>query len=204
MKNIKNIIFDLGGIFIDIDFSKTDRRFAELGIPNFKDFFTQHTASPLFEDLETGKVTPEEFYEAFRKETNTELSDEQIKGAWNALLGTFPAERLQWLEEIKQRYNIYLFSNTNLIHYYAFQDIYRQCTGKSNFDDYFVRAWYSHDLGLRKPYPESFTRLMEIENLKAEETLFVDDTAKNVEGAKQAGLEAILLPPPKTVFDLEL
>lgn len=204
MDNIRNIIFDLGGIFIEIDFSKTEKAFADLGVHNFKDFFTQHTASPLFEDLETGKCTPTEFYEAFRKESGVQLTDEQIRHAWNALLGTFPVERLQWLEDIAKRYNIYLYSNTNIIHYDKFQQIYRECTGKENFDNYFIKAHYSHDLGLRKPYPESFTKLLAIENLKAEETLFIDDTPKNVEGAKQAGLHAILLAPPKTVFDLKL
>ena len=204
MQKIKNIIFDLGGIFIDIDFSKTQKAFENLGLANFKNFFSQHTASPLFEDLETGQISPESFYRRFRKETNTLLSNTEIKNAWNALLGTFPSERLAWLDEIKHRYKIYLFSNTNIIHLLAFQKIYRQCTGKKNFDDNFIAAHYSHELGMRKPYPESFTHLLKIENLIAAETLFIDDTAGNIEGAKAAGLQTILLLPPKTVIDLSL
>ncbi len=120
------------------------------------------------------------------------------------MLGTFSTERLQWLKEIRKRYRIYLYSNTNLIHYIAFQKIFREFTGEQNFDNYFIKAHYSHELGLRKPYPESYLKLLEIENLQAEETLFIDDTAKNIEGAKQAGLQAILLLPPKTVLDLDL
>lgn len=154
--------------------------------------------------METGKNTPEEFYEGFRRESGTELSDEQIRDAWNAMLGPFPAERLEWLQEIGTRYNIYLFSNTNKIHYAAFQQIFRESTGSENFDDYFIKAHYSHELGLRKPYPSSYTKLLEMEKLKPDETLFIDDTAKNIEGAKQAGLHTILLLPPKTVFDLDL
>ena len=204
MKKIKNIIFDLGGIFIEIDFKKSETAFAELGVPNFKSFFTQYTASPLFEDLETGKITPEEFYDLFRKQTSSTLTDEQIRDAWNALLGTFPLERLTWLEEIRSKYNIYLYSNTNLIHYRKFQEIYQQCTGKQSFDDYFIKAYYSHDLKLRKPYVESFKKLLELENLEASETLFVDDTNTNTEGAAAAGMQVALLLPPKTVFDLEV
>ena len=204
MQKIKNIIFDLGGIFIEIDFSKTEKAFAELGVLNFKDFFTQHTASPLFEDLETGACSPDQFYEAFRKESGVELTNEEIKNAWNELLGTFPVERLQWLEEIKNRYNIYLYSNTNIIHYEKFQEIFRENTGKENFDDYFIKAYYSHEIGLRKPYPESFTKLLKVIGIDPGETLFIDDTPKNVDGAKEAGLHAILLAPPKTVFDLDL
>jgi FMN phosphatase YigB (HAD superfamily) len=204
MKKIKNIIFDLGGVFIDIDFKATEKAFVSLGVTNFNDYYTQHTASTLFEDLETGKVSPEEFYERFRKETGIKLTDDQIKDAWNAMLGRFPAERLNWLEEIGFRYKIYLFSNTNIIHYHAFQKIYQECTGKSNFDDYFIKAHYSHDLGLRKPYREAFKKLLLIENLEPDETLFIDDSYKNIEGAKEAGLQTILLLPPKTVLDLDL
>lgn len=204
MQKIKNIIFDLGGIFIDIHFSKTENAFKNLGVVNWSQFYTQSTASALFENLETGKINPEEFYEGFRKESGVALTDEQIKNAWNAMLGTFPLERLQWLKGVKKRYNIYLYSNTNLIHYIAFQKIFKECTGEQNFDDYFITAHYSHDLGVRKPYPESFLQLLEIENLNPDETLFIDDTAKNIEGAKQAGLQTILLLPPKTVLDLDV
>lgn len=204
MKNFKNIIFDLGGIFIDIHLNRTEKAFTALGIDNWNQFFTQSTASDLFISLETGKITPGEFYDLFREETGRDLSNEQIQNAWNAMLGTFPVERLTWLDEIRRRYNIYLYSNTNLIHYYAFQQIYYECTGRRNFDDYFIKTHYSHELGLRKPDPVSFVKLLEIEKLEAEETLFIDDTAKNIEGAKQAGLQTILLLPPKTVLDLNL
>jgi FMN phosphatase YigB (HAD superfamily) len=204
MKKIKNIIFDLGGIFIDINFKATEKKFISLGVTNFNDYYTQHTASSLFEDLETGKISPLEFYSRFRLETGVDCTDEQIKEAWNAMLGKFPVERLSWLEEIGFKYAIYLYSNTNIIHYDAIQKIYHECTGKENFDAYFIKAHYSHDLGLRKPYPESFTKLLAIENLDAAETLFIDDTLKNIEGAQQAGLQTIWLQHPKTVLDLDL
>lgn len=204
MQKIKNIIFDLGGIFIEIHFSATEKAFYDLGVTNWSQFYTQSTASDLFEKLETGKIISEEFYEGFRKESRVSLTDRQIRNAWNAMLGSFPSERLEWLEKIGEKYNIYLFSNTNLIHYDAFQKIYRESTGKQNFDDYFTKAYYSHRLGVRKPYPESFTKLLQAENLNPAETLFVDDTEKNIEGAKLAGLQTILLLPPKTVCDLEL
>ncbi len=204
MQKIKNIIFDLGGIFIEIHFPKTENAFKSLGVANWSQFYTQSSASALFEKLETGKINPEEFYDGFRKESGVNLTDQQIRDAWNAMLGTFPPERLQWLQEVGRKYNIYLFSNTNRIHYIAFQKIFRESTGKQNFDDYFIKAHYSHELGLRKPYPSSYTKLLEIEKLKPDETLFIDDTAKNIEGAKEAGLQTILLLPPKTVFDLDL
>ncbi len=204
MKTLRNIIFDLGGIFIEINFLKTEQAFAALGVANWSDLYTQHTASTLFEDLETGKCSPDQFYDRFRQATGLSISNEQIRDAWNAMLGKFPPERVHWLRDIAKRYNVYLYSNTNLIHYEAFQQIFRDCTGLKNFDDHFIKAHYSHELGLRKPYPASFTHLLQLENLDAAETLFIDDTPKNIEGAKQAGLQTILLTPPMTVFDLDL
>lgn len=204
MQPIKNIIFDLGGIFLNIHYQLTRDAFINLGIKNFDELFTQHHANDLFEDLETGKVSEFEFYDLFRNEAKINLSNEQIKTAWNALLGDFPIERLAWLEKIKQLYNIYLFSNTNQIHYDAFMKIYEQTTGKKDFNSYFIKAYYSQEMGLRKPYPESFMYIINEQNLLPEETLFIDDTIKNIEGAKSVGLQTIHLLAPQTVLDLDL
>jgi glucose-1-phosphatase len=204
MKHIKNIIFDLGGIFINIDFSRTEEAFAALGIGNFSDFFTQHHASELFELLETGKISEQEFCNAFRAETQTNLSDEQIINAWNALLLDFPKERIYWLHEIRNKYKVYLFSNTNKIHYDAFMAGFTEQTGFEDFNSFFVKAYYSHEMGLRKPYPDSFQYILNEQNLTPHETLFIDDTFKNAEGAKAVGLHTIHLVHPKTVLDLEL
>ena len=204
MQKIKNIIFDLGGIFINIDFARTERAFTELGLSNFNVYFTQHHASNLFELLETGKVSPAEFCDAFRKETGMNISNEQIIHSWNELLLDFPLERIEWLGKIRNKYNIYLFSNTNQIHYDSFIESFTNQTGLKDFNSYFIKAYYSHELGLRKPYPESFQYILDEQNLVAEETLFIDDTLKNVEGAKAIGLQTIHLAPPQTVLDLPL
>ncbi|MBC7722438.1 MAG: HAD family phosphatase, partial [Pedobacter sp.] len=164
MQPIKNIIFDLGGIFLDIHYHLTKDAFINLGIKNFDDLFTQHHANDLFEDLETGKISENDFYDLFRKEANINLSNEQIKKAWNALLGSFPLEKLKWLKDIKQKYNIYLFSNTNQIHYDAFMKIYEAETGKNDFNQHFIKAYYSQNIGLRKPYPESFLYIINEQN----------------------------------------
>ena len=204
MQHIKNIIFDLGGIFINIDFARTEQAFVRHGIDNFHIYFTQHHASDLFELLETGNVSPEEFCEGFRKETNINLSNGEIINSWNALLLDFPIERIKWLEKISRKYNVFLFSNTNQIHYDSFIDSFTKQTGLKDFNSYFIKAYYSHEIGLRKPYPESFEYILNEQNLIAEETLFIDDTLKNIEGAKAVGLQTIHLVAPKTVLDLDL
>ena len=204
MQQIKNIIFDLGGIFLNIDYPKTEKAFINLGITNFPELYNQHYASDLFELLETGKITPAEFYKQFAALSPVPVSDIQIKEAWNAMLGTFPPERIDWLQQIKNRYNIYLFSNTNKIHHEAFTQTFAQLPGNNDFDSYFVKAWYSHTIGLRKPYAASFRHVLSLENLDATETLFIDDTYKNIEGAQEAGLQTIHLVAPRTLLDLSL
>ena len=200
----KNIIFDLGGVFMNLNFKLTEQAFIDLGITEFAQMFNQHHSNDLFEELETGKISAAAFYQKFREVTNTQLSDEQIKTAWNALLLDFPPERLQWLEKMRTQYKLYLFSNTNTIHYDAFMEILEKENGCTNFDSYFIKAYYSHNLGLRKPYVTSFQKILEEQNLLAEETLFIDDTAKNIEGAKKAGMQTVHLVAPQTVLDLEL
>ena len=204
MKAIKNIIFDLGGIFLTLNYQLTKDLFIKYGVPDFDEFFTQHHANDLFEDLERGNITPEQFYDAFRKETGTNLSNEEIQTAWNALLVSFPKERIDWLRGIKEKYNIYLFSNTNLIHYNAFMELYKRDLDGDDFNLHFIKPYYSHEMGLRKPYADSFLHIIEEQGLDPEETLFIDDTIKNIEGAKAVGLQTIHLVEPKTLLDLEL
>lgn len=204
MSSIKNILFDLGGVFLDINYQLTEKAFIDLGITDFDQRFNQQFSNTLFEDLETGKVDPEVFYHRFRKETETELSNEAIERAWNALLLDFPAERLEWLEEMGRKYPVYLYSNTNLIHYQCFMKNFEEKFEGKKFNDYFRKAYYSHELGLRKPYPSSYTRIMELENLNPTETLFIDDTLKNIKGAQEAGLQTIWLQPGMLLQELGL
>jgi putative hydrolase of the HAD superfamily len=204
MQQIKNIIFDLGGIFLEIDYQKTKDAFTNLGIQDFDALFTQHHANRLFEELETGKISELEFYKRFRHDGKVNFTNTEIKDAWNAMLGNFPLDRLEWLKAIKDKYTIFLFSNTNQIHYDAFMAIYESNTGKADFNSHFIKAYYSQYLGLRKPNAASFLAILEEQNLRAEETLFIDDTIKNIEAADALGIKTIHLVAPKTVLDLEL
>jgi putative hydrolase of the HAD superfamily len=204
MQNIKNIIFDLGGVILNIDFKQTELAFAKLGIGNFNQYYTLQALSPLFEQLETGLVTPEIFYNEFRELANTSISNKEIENAWNALLLNFPPERINWLKNISKKYKIYLLSNTNKIHYDAFMKLFHEQIGDGNFNNYFTKAYYSHEINLRKPAKECFEYVLKNENLKPAETLFIDDSEKNIEAAKVVGLNTIYLPPPHTVLELDL
>jgi glucose-1-phosphatase len=201
---IKNIIFDLGGVFIKIHYQKTSQAFKDLGIANFDDFFKQDFSNDLFEQLEIGAISPEAFYNKFRVLTNTNLTNNEIEIAWNAMLGNFWQDRLDWLEHISKAYNIYLFSNTNSIHYDAFMKQYHQENpSRKPLNDYFIKAYYSQNIGLRKPTIESYNYIINEQNLKASETLFIDDTLKNINGAMLAGLQTLHLTADKNLTEID-
>ena len=205
---VKNIIFDLGGVLINLDYQLTRKAFENLGVANFNDLYTQHHANPLFEQLEVGAIEPEAFYEALRVATGLTLTNSQIETAWNAMLLDFPVDRLEWLSQIKNKYNIYLFSNTNAIHYNSFINIYRKVAPQLgldiNFEHFFKKAYYSHTLGQRKPEVAAFEAVIQDAKLDPTQTLFVDDTLLNIEGAQKAGLQTIFLCGGVTVLELGL
>ena len=205
---VKNIIFDLGGVLLNLNYHLTRKAFEDLGVQDFDAFYTQHKANPLFENLEVGAIEPEAFYEALRATTGLNLTNTQLEFAWNAMLLDFPVERLAWLDQIKSKYNIYLFSNTNSIHYKAFTAIYAQTAPlvglNPNFNHFFKTAYYSHTLGQRKPVVAAFEAVLQDSGLDPAQTLFIDDTISNIEGAQKAGLQTLFLSGGLTVQDVGL
>ena len=153
MQNIKAIIFDFGGVILNIDYNKTYKAFTNLGVKNFDEMYSQKNANPLFHDLEEGKINAEEFYNAFKRSTQLKLSDQQIKTAWNAILLRYREEALQTLATIKNKYRLYLLSNTNSIHHKEFNKIFEDQIGSGSINDYFDKAYYSHEIKHRKPEP---------------------------------------------------
>jgi len=203
MTNIKNIIFDLGGVLLDIDTSKTNMAFEQLGINNFKNNYALHKMDSVFENLETGKISEAAFYDSMRTLGKTPLSDQQIRDAWNALLLDFRTESLAFLEQLSARHNLYLLSNTNSIHFTAFSQRFTAGAEKKNFNDYFTKAYYSHVIGLRKPDEEIYSFVLEDAGIKAGETLFIDDLAINIEGAKSVGIKTHHLLPNERIEKLQ-
>ncbi len=191
---IRNIIFDLGGIFIDIHYHKTRDAFIAAGITDFDNYFQQAYSNPLFAQLETGTILPQDFYDGLRLQTGLSMSNPTIEQAWNAMLGDFRPNSIAILPELRRQYRIYLLSNTNQIHWEAFTNSYTTTTNGLIFDDYFHHAHYSHQLGLRKPDVECYEAVLQQHQLVADETLFVDDTPKNLAGAVAAGLQILHLP----------
>ena len=200
---VRNIIFDLGGVILDLDFERMTHQFHKLGISEFEDYFTLKKQADFFEALELGLITPEEFCDRLRKEAKVDVENEAIEEAWNLILKDFSSERMDYLERISEKYNIFLFSNTNSIHAKCFEKRCLEQTGRT-LDSYFDQVFYSHDLHLRKPDEEAFAEVLGRSGLQAVETLFIDDNAANIAGAHKAGLQTIHLQKPQTLLELEI
>jgi FMN phosphatase YigB (HAD superfamily) len=188
MAIIKNIIFDLGGVLLNIDYNRTSLAFKKLGIENFDELFSQFKANDLFEKLETGVISEEDFYQSILEYAKIPLTINEIKTAWNAMLLDFRIDSLNFLETLIGKYNLFLLSNTNSIHHKAFKEILNKEVGKHTLDGYFIKSYYSHIMKMRKPYLETYRFVLNDSNLIAGETLFIDDSINNIEAAKEVGI----------------
>jgi putative hydrolase of the HAD superfamily len=204
MRDIKNIIFDLGGVLLNIDYNKTIAAFREMGVKDFEQMFTQFHANDLFTRLETGRVSNDEFYDALKTVIPIPVSNNEIDTAWNAMLLSYRSESLATLEELAQRYSLFILSNTNRIHLARFQQIFTRDTGKPLLDEYFGKCWYSHMIGLRKPGKEVYEFVLQDEGLVAAETIFIDDTIDNIETAKKLGIRTHLMLPHERIGNIGL
>jgi putative hydrolase of the HAD superfamily len=178
--------------------------FEKLGVKNFDNFYTKESANPIFESLETGHISNEDFYAALQSHCRQGSTFKEIQHAWNEILLDFRRESVTHLVYLKQKYNLYLLSNTNAIHHAEFSEAYKLENNGRKFDDNFIKAYYSHQIQKRKPYPETYLHVLNDAGVIAKETLFIDDSLANIEGAAQAGLQTKMLLPSERIEQLEL
>lgn len=201
INNIRHIIFDLGGVLLNIDYNRTEQAFIDLGIKNFPEMYSQLRQSTLFDDFEVGAISSAQFVAALKKASGLQLADDDIIAAWNAMLLDFPLRRLQLLQQLRNHYDLILLSNTNEIHETAFNDIIEKAHGIPHIGTFFDRTYLSHRIGMRKPDVVVFERIVEENELDKDHTLFIDDSPQHVEGAKKAGIQALWLQKGMTVED---
>jgi glucose-1-phosphatase len=197
LSQYKNIIFDFGGVILNIDYDLTPKAFTQLGINNFNELYSKATQTDLFDKLEKGLISPAAFRNEVKARIGKAVSDEQIDGAWNAMLLDLPAKRVDLLTRLGKQYNIFLLSNTNEIHYRAFFAAIQTKFNRNIFADCFRKAYFSHQVNMRKPDAEIFNLVLSENNLNPSETLFIDDSPQHIEGAKRCGLNTYWLDVKK-------
>ncbi|MDR1719292.1 MAG: HAD family phosphatase [Dysgonamonadaceae bacterium] len=191
MQKFKNIVFDLGGVIITLDHQEALRRFKEIGVERIEEFLDPYLQKGIFLDLEAGRLSKQAFYEALRNETGKNLSDAEIDYGWLGFIKDVPVEKLTMLETLRKNYKLYLLSNTNPVvmtwaHSPAFSSF-----GKS-IDEYFDKLYLSFEIGMLKPDRKIFEFVIEDSGINPAETLFIDDGVRNIEAAKQCGMNVYL------------
>jgi glucose-1-phosphatase len=190
---IKNLIFDLGNVILNIDTKLSEKAFAKYGLNNFGELYTLAAQSEIFDRLEVGRISPSDFYAEFRHLTDSNLSDEIICDCWNALILDYPPARIKLLVDLKQKYRTFLLSNTNRIHYEFYNPIINQQFGFDGLESLFEKAYFSHEIGMKKPDPKIFEFVLEDSKLIPFETLFIDDNKGNIDAASALGIQTLWL-----------
>ena len=201
--SINNIIFDLGGVILDLDVPATVRAFGKLsGIPaeKAKKIFAR---SPEFQTFEKGLINEGAFRNFIRKAYAISATDDAIDDCWNAMLLGLPVSKVNLIQQLRKRHKVYLLSNTNSIHLRFINNvIVKNLTGDDAIDVFFDQAYYSHKMGMRKPDAEIYEKVLSENNLNPEETLFLDDNISNVEGANALGIKTVYVTSTDMLFDV--
>jgi putative hydrolase of the HAD superfamily len=197
-RRLPNLLFDFGGIIINIDYNRTLEAMRALSPAGSTIEFTQQAQSALFDDLETGRITPNDFRVGLRQHYDLHhATDEQLDAAWNAMLLDVPLARLEYIRELRaQGYQTALLSNTNSIHINVINEMLRR-----EHADVLDRVFYSQEVGLRKPGREIFEHVLREMNWRPEETLFIEDSIQHIRTAEELGIRTLFLPPPATLTD---
>ncbi|MBI9054965.1 MAG: HAD family phosphatase [Bacteroidales bacterium] len=196
IESIKNIIFDLGNVIINIDPELSVKSMSQLGFRDFDQSYSLLNQSNLFDSLEKGLISPEVFHSEINSQLELKVNCESIDKAWGAMLLDFPKARIELLQKLSQKYRLFLLSNTNIIHYHKYNNDLISQFG-FNLNSLFEKAYYSFEIGMRKPEVEIFEHVLNDSDLNPFETVFVDDLPKNIDVAGRMGFNTVWIDVKK-------
>ncbi len=192
--NISTIIFDFGGVLINLDLPQCILNFKQLGIQNIETYLSNFGQKDFFLAFEKGQIGTEEFRTEIRKFATHPLSDEQIDNAWCSFLCDIPVEKLEILATLKKKFRVVMLSNTNPLHIEVSAASEFAKAGKT-ISDFFDACYFSYEMHMAKPDPEIFELLLATEQVDANQCLFLDDGLKNIEEAQKLGIQTYLVAP---------
>lgn len=189
---IKNIIFDLGNVIIDLDLDRSEQELKKIFGENLGNKLQSAGLENVFTDYEKGLITESEFLDKLQSVDTNAISRRRIIDAWNAMLLGTPLQRLQMLKKLKKQYAVFLLSNTNATHLDWVYDDLQKTYGIIDFEEqFFHKAYYSHLINRRKPDIGIYEFVLNDAGINAKETLFIDDNADNIASANELGINAI-------------
>jgi len=199
MKEIKAVLFDLGGVIIDVEYQNTIDAFTDLGVKNASDLYNQFNQSRLFDAFEIGNVSSDYFIEQLSALVHHSIHKEHIVDAWNAMIGEFPIEKLDLIQQISSKAPCYMLSNTNEIHLKKAMNALKK-TPYSELELLFKKCYFSHLIGKRKPEPDTFRWVANQLGMLSEDILFIDDSPQHIEGAQKTGMQTVFY---RSIRDIE-
>lgn len=195
------VIFDLGGVLIQLNYQKTVEAFTALGVQDFKAMYSQAAQTSIFDNYETGKISTQNFVNTLKNYLPAHVTPNQIVAAWNAMILDFTPENLEYIEQLSETHQLYLLSNTNDIHFQKVERMLAKVSSKK-ISDYFTKIYLSQEIGMRKPDSEVFQFVCNDASLNPSATLFIDDTEQHIQGARSIGLSTYLFPQNQLLKEL--
>ena len=187
---IRNLLFDLGGVIINLDRQRCVDALTALGDEKADEMLGLSVQRGTLMDLEEGKISPSDFFKRMRQKIGKAVSDEEIVHALNELLIGIPLDRLTLLRKLRQRFNVMMLSNTNPI-MFAQEGL--------SITDYFDDVYLSYRLKSCKPDIAIFKKVIELSRIVPQETLFFDDSQKNLDAAASLGFKTFLVTPDRDI-----
>jgi putative hydrolase of the HAD superfamily len=202
LDNIQTIIFDIGNVLIDIDYEVMVAEFGKIAAVDFRQIVTYSHQQRFFDQYEKGQISTEEFRNILRAYLKPGVADEEIDAAWNAILIHYPAEKFELLEKLRGKYKVLALSNINDLHAAAIDIAVQNQFGTAGMRSYFDHAYYSHEVGQRKPEREIYERVIQEQGLHPAHTLFIDDKLENTNAAAALGIQVHHLTDRNALLDL--
>ena len=201
LKDTETIIFDLGEVIIDLDSKRVIDQFQKQSDKSAEDIIRLISKSQDLIDYEVGKMTDVEFCQVVNELLSIELSQASFEAIWNSFLGIIKLDKLHLMLALKEKFNVLILSNTNAIHQRAFDRRVGELIPSKTMADMVHTAYYSHELGLRKPDPHIYQKVIDLQNLNPAKTIFFDDRLENITAAQASGIQAIQVTYSDQILD---
>jgi FMN phosphatase YigB (HAD superfamily) len=196
--DVEAIIFDFGGVLLNIDYNRTIEAFRALGISDFDSLYSQANQTRIFDRFEIGEISTQAFINGLLDHLPSGTSPNHVVHAWNAMILDVPESVVSLLESLQGKYRLFLLSNTNAIHIPLAMAKWSE-VASADFNSCFEKVHLSYEMGMRKPNVEIFEAVCKEHGLTPSKTLFIDDSIQHIEGARQLGLQTIHLTPDRSL-----
>ncbi|MDB5274694.1 MAG: HAD-superfamily hydrolase, subfamily variant 3 [Chitinophagaceae bacterium] len=202
LKGIEAIVFDLGGVIIDLDFQRSFDQFSALSGKSSQEIKKVLFDSGLLQRYEKGQYTDSQFLQEVKQVFDLNCSSAAIEQAFLALLLHIPPSRIALINSLAKNYRLFVLSNTSSIHYKEVNVILERNTGYKHLNELFEKVFLSFELGMLKPSSEIYTAVLDTANLNPACTLFLDDNTDNLSGAAAVGIQTAWVSPEQSILTL--